>query len=213
MATKNLSSTSSLEFDIEGYLDEESEQEDPAVESALFYVDQETGILYIRVPGIDDEEDTWVAQGQAINTYSDDPEDVGTTSPGTEGVLAARGDHVHGHGAQGSLANAHDAVGIDVTDAAGYFDEDDVEAVLAETHEQLVDHAADSAAHSPGILVDPGTVTYDDSGDPVGVTMQTIWGYDGTPYFDDEDGAAEGEEAALYWDRVNSTYYLMTYDF
>ena len=132
MANKNLRSRVSIELLAEGYLDEDAVLDEEAVESSLFYVDQDTGILYVRVPGVDGAEDTWVSQGGLVNTYASNPANVGTTSPGTAGALASRGDHVHGHGDQGTLASAHDAVGIDVVDAAGHFAATDVEGVLAE---------------------------------------------------------------------------------
>ena len=153
MANKNLRSRIGIELLSEGYLDEASDIVDAPVESAIFYVDQATGILYIRVPGVDDAADTWVAQGQLVNTYASNPENVGTTAPGTAGALASRGDHVHGHGDQGALANAHDAVGIDVADAAGYFDATDVEAALAEAYADFLAHLADTVdAHDASAI-------------------------------------------------------------
>lgn len=207
MAAKYLRGSSGLEFVAEGYLDESADQQDPSLESALFYVDQETGIMYIREPGVDDDDDTWAPQGQLVKTYALDPEDVGTASPGSADALASRGDHVHGHGSQGDLASAHNAVGIDIADSAGNFDAGDVEAALAEIADTL---AAPSVLQVP---IDQGTVSYDDGGDPVGVTLLSVWGYDGTPYFDDEDGAAEGEEASLWYDLSAGVYFLQTYDF
>lgn len=73
--------------------------------------------------------------------------------------------------------------------------------------------AASSGSSAGLIPVDTGTVTYDDT-DPgaVGTTVETVWGYDGGAYYD-STGAADGEEAALYWDPDDGVYVLITYDF
>ena len=62
------------------------------------------------------------------------------------------------------------------------------------------------------ICVDPGTLTIDD-GDPFGVTIQSVWGIDGTtPYYDDAF-VADGDEAALFYDPLVAQYTLIAYDF
>lgn len=74
---------------------------------------------------------------------------------------------------------------------------------------------ANSGGGSSLILVDAGTMTVDDSDpDHVTVTVETVWGIDGSgdPYYDDA-GAAPGEEAALYWNPATGVYTLVSFDF
>lgn len=63
------------------------------------------------------------------------------------------------------------------------------------------------------IPVDVGTPTYDDTGVDMEVAVATVWGVDGADPYYDSAGAVAGEEAALYWDSINATYLLVTYDF
>lgn len=88
---------------------------------------------------------------------------------------------------------------------------DATEPMQAVTKQQL-----DAATGGAGlILVDGGTVTIDDTDpDEVTVTVETVWGIDGSgdPYYDDA-GAAPGEEAALYWNPATGVYVLVSYDF
>jgi hypothetical protein len=46
----------------------------------------------------------------------------------------------------------------------------------------------------------------------VGTTVETVWGYDGGVYYE-STGAADGEEAALYWDPDDGVYCIVTFDF
>jgi hypothetical protein len=73
--------------------------------------------------------------------------------------------------------------------------------------------ASTSGSTANLIPVDTGTVTYDDT-DPgaVGTTVETVWGYDGGVYYE-STGAADGEEAALYWDPDDGVYCIVTFDF
>lgn len=210
MANKYLRSTSSIEFLAEGYLDEASTLDDEPVESALFYVDQDTGTLYIRVPGVDDEEDTWVAQGALWNVAADQVSYDNAVSGLVAATVQAAIDEVY----------ASIFTGVEVAEADGAPDVPDVTriefdggAVVTDDGGGQVTVTVPEAHETDGLmLVDPGTVGYVDT-TAIETTLVTPWGYDGTPYFDDEDGAADGDEAALYWDRVAGVYCLVTYDF
>lgn len=61
------------------------------------------------------------------------------------------------------------------------------------------------------VTVDPGTVTYDDSGDDVEVTIASVWGYgaDG-PYYDSA-GVTAGEEALLALDTTDKLLVVIPY--
>lgn len=71
----------------------------------------------------------------------------------------------------------------------------------------------DLATQASLIAVDAGTVTYDDSGDTLGVTVETVWGVDEDGPYYDGTGAAAGDEAALYWDPGAGGYLLVPYHF
>lgn len=61
------------------------------------------------------------------------------------------------------------------------------------------------------VTVDPGTVTYDDSGPDVVVTIASVWGEDASgPYFD-ALGVTAGDEAALLWDPADESYVVSRY--
>lgn len=85
----------------------------------------------------------------------------------------------------------------------------------------IATHDADADAHASlaaaiaasGLLtVDPGTVTYDHSGDDVLVNVAAVWGYDSDgPYYDDA-GATSGEEAILVLDPSTGELTLVPYN-
>jgi hypothetical protein len=173
VATKNLRTRTSIEVLAEGYLDESEVLEEGAVESSLFYVDQDTGIMYIRVPGVDGAEDTWASQGGIVNTYADDPEDIGTTAPGTAGELAARGDHVHGHGDQTALPDAHHPMEHDHTGLEGTVSHGDLTDIEADDHHG---HPLDNlVATTDPTSTDDSSAGYEVLSRWVNTETNTIW--------------------------------------
>jgi hypothetical protein len=93
--------------------------------------------------------------------------------------------------------------------------DDDHTQYLNETRHDLLDHDGLPGVGGGGaglLTVDPGTVTYDHSGDDVIVEVSALWGVDGDgPYYDDA-GVLTGEEAVLALDPATSELLLVPYN-
>jgi len=86
----------------------------------------------------------------------------------------------------------------------------------ASTEASRGDHTHGTPALPAGvgwILVDAGTPSVD-AGPPFEVTVETLFGIDGSdvPYYN-AGGATTGDEATLYWDPTDQVYHLVPFNF
>jgi hypothetical protein len=105
-------------------------------------------------------------------------------------------------------------IGGGVSDHGGLtgLSDDDHTNLLNETRHDALDHGGLDGIGSSLITVDPGAVTYDDSGDDVELSIVAKWGHDGTdPYFNDA-GVTAGEEAALVFDPETRDFAVVPYE-
>jgi hypothetical protein len=101
--------------------------------------------------------------------------------------------------------------------AAGVTDHGALTGLADDDHTQyLNENRHDALAHAElddTFTVDPGTATYDDTGDGVDVTVTSKWGITsgGAPYFDPAN-VASGDEAALVYNPATGQYRLVRYE-
>jgi hypothetical protein len=117
----------------------------------------------------------------------------------------------------GGNTNIHE-IGAGITDHGmlGGLGDDDHTNLLNETRHDALDHTGLTGVGSGSggslVTVDPGAVTYDDTGDDVEVSIVAKWGHDGSdPYFNDA-GVTAGEEAALVFDPDSRDFAVVPYE-
>lgn len=117
-------------------------------------------------------------------------------------------------GFTGKLSATSCANLTDNTEGGGVTDHGALTGLADDDHTQYLNETRhDALAHGDTFTVDPGTPTYDDSGDGVGVTVTSQWGITsgGAPYFDPA-GVTSGDEAALLYNPATGQYRLVRYE-
>lgn len=82
---------------------------------------------------------------------------------------------------------------------------------LSDAVDALEEDVAEAAETSFLLTVDPGTPSYDDSGDDVVVTWASVWGYDADGPYYDSGGATSGEEGLLCIDSRDGQLVVVPY--